>query len=176
MDMSIEVPEKTKLLGGLEPPHKTEYQPDFSFLGMIKSFSVLSFIMLFPMMGIAVMFPTLIELPLSWYMSTDVTHTADVYAYKPGATSTEYNYLYRLNNGNYEKLNIIIIFALPAMFYTSILVALANIKAFWKALASPRKLESKPLKFRLAPLLFFVFSAVPFFIFQIPLIRNLMFN
>lgn len=154
---------------------EVEYQPDFSFLGMIKSFSVLTFVMLFPIMAITVMFPILIETPLSWYMSTDVTHTASSFSYKPGATSTEYNYYYQLNDGSYEKLNIIIMFALPAMFYTGVLVVLANIRAFWKALVSPKQSEKKPLKLRFAPLLFIVFASIPFFVFQTPFVRALMF-
>lgn len=153
-----------------QPSSSTEKVSIKGVLGIIFMIGLLIFI---PVVVASVTLPFLIEWPLSFYLSTDITHLTETYSYKPGSRTTEYSYYYRQADGGFKELFTLVPLALATLFYVAVVIIGFNLNALWKKVVNTIKgkkdKQKEPIKrLKLIPFMIIALAMSPHFLFKLP--------
>ena len=122
----------------------------------------------------AVTLSFMVEYPLGWYLSTEVTHTTYGITTTTGA-ATGFHFHYQLDDGSYQELHIVFVILLGTLFYLGLLLAILNALKILKVLFTTRDRSDKPLSFRALPALLLLLAISPYYIFQQPEVHAIIF-
>lgn len=139
----------------------------------LRVYAILFFILFIIMIVLSVAMPLLIEWPLSWYMTTEVSHTETAGWQR---NSTEYKYFYRLATGELKELHILIVLSLATMFYIGVLIAVVAVFSVFAYFKNPDVTEAngavRPKRLKPIPFLILLSALLPYFFFQQPEVRQ----
>lgn len=141
----------------------------------IKIVAVLSLILFFFVLFMALTISIVVEGPVGWYMSSDIVHTTYSIATRTGS-ATGYHYHYQLDDGNYAQIHFLIVLCLGTLFYLGLTIAIAKVMKLKEILTNSRGRNEEQPKFNLVTTLVLIIAISPYFIFRQPEVRELVFN